>query len=77
MSIGFILLTLLRPVGLPAGAAVTAMTFIPPIHMYKQLRGAYALSRFSALWRTMTLVVFATLAATLFAMLLLLLGVLG
>jgi hypothetical protein len=77
MSVGFIVLTLLRPLGLPSGAAVTAMTFIPPIHIYKQLRGAYNLSRFSALWRTLVLIVFATLAATLFAMLLLLLGVLG
>lgn len=77
MSVGFILLTLLRPLGLPSGWALTAMTFIPPIHIYKQLRGAYQLSRFSALWRTLTLIVCATIAASLFAMLLLLLGVLG
>ena len=77
MSLGFILLTLLRPLGLPGGAALSAMTFIPPIHMYRQLRGAYALSRFSALWRTTALVLFAMIAASLFGMLLLLLGVLG
>ena len=77
MSVGFILLTLLRPLGLPEGVAVNAMVFIPPIHMYRQLRGAYALSRFSALWRTLALIVVASLAASLFAMLLLLLGVLG
>jgi hypothetical protein len=77
MSLGFILLTLLRPLGLPGGWALAAMTFIPPIHMYKQLRGAYELSRPSALWRTAALILLATLAASLFGMMLLLLGVLG
>lgn len=77
MSVGFIILTLLHPLGLPESVAINAMVWIPPIHMYRQLRGAYALSRFSALWRTLALIVFASIAATLFAMLLLLLGVLG
>lgn len=77
MSIGFIALTLLRPLGIGAGTMVTAMTFLPPIHMYRQLRGAYKLSRFSALWRTFMLLIFASIAMTLFLGLLLLLGVLG
>jgi hypothetical protein len=67
----------LIPLSVPFLWLLSAITFIPPIHMYKQLRGAYALSRFSALWRTLALIAFATIAATLFALLLLLLGVLG
>jgi hypothetical protein len=77
MSLGFIALTLLRPFGIGAGITITAITFLPPIHMYRQLRGAYRLSRFSALWRTFMLLMFASIAASLFMGLLLFLGVLG
>ena len=76
MSIGFIALTLLKPLGAPEAIAGTVIAFGPPIHMYRQLRGAYELSRFSALWRTALLVVFAFVAGTLFVMLLLALGAL-
>ncbi|MGW8393862.1 DUF3667 domain-containing protein [Pseudoduganella sp. HUAS MS19] len=34
------------------GLAGSLFAFIPPVHMYLQLRGAYGLSRFGALWRT-------------------------
>jgi hypothetical protein len=77
MSLGVIALSLLRPLGVPGKFALLAMTFIPPIHMYRQLRGAYALSRWSALWRTFVLINFAFMAASLFFTLLLALGVLG
>ncbi|WP_338501334.1 DUF3667 domain-containing protein [Sphingomonas kaistensis] len=77
MSLGFIILTLLRPLGLSGQAALMAMTVIPPIHIYRQLRGAYELTRLSALWRTVAVLFFAMLASGLFGMLLLLLGVLG
>jgi hypothetical protein len=50
---------------------------IPPIHMYRQLRGAYQLSRFSALWRTIFLLIFSAVSMTIFLLLLLALGVLG
>ena len=77
MSLGLIALSLLRPLGLPEWISGLAITFIPPIHMYRQLRGAYRLSRFSAIWRTAALIVFAFVAATLFFVLLLALGALG
>ncbi len=77
MSLALIVLSLLRPLGLPEGLIGVAITFIPPIHMYRQLRGAYALSRWSAIWRTFVLLNFAFIAASLFFMLLLTLGVLG
>lgn len=77
MSLGVIALSFLRLLGVPTVFAALAITFIPPIHMYRQLRGAYALSRWSALWRTFVLLNFAFMAASLFFMGLLALGVLG
>jgi hypothetical protein len=56
--------------GLLVAAGYTAVAsmlfFIPPIHMYRQLKGAYSLSRTSALLRTLALVTFAFIAGTLF-----------
>ena len=50
---------------------------VPPFHMYRQLKGAYHLGRFGALWRTVALTVFAFVAVSLFVVLLVALGVLG
>ena len=50
---------------------------VPPFHMYRQLKGAYQLGRFGALWRTVALTVFAFVAVSLFVVLLVALGVLG
>ena len=47
---------------------------IPPVHMYRQLKGTYALSRGGALWRTALLTMFAFLVITLFAALLIGMG---
>jgi hypothetical protein len=77
MSLAVITLSFLRLLGIPVVFALLAMTFIPPIHMYRQLRGAYELSRWSALWRTFVLINFAFVAASLFFTGLLALGVLG
>ncbi len=51
-----------------AGAAAVAgfLFFVPPFHMYRHLKGAYQLGRFSALARTIALVTFAFIAAGLF-----------
>ena len=53
-----------------AAAGITAVApfllFIPPIHMYRQLRGAYGCGRFGALWRTIVLVVVAVIVLTAF-----------
>jgi hypothetical protein len=77
MSLGVIALSLLRLIGVPEVIAGFAIMFVPPLHIYRQLRGAYALSRWSAIWRTLVLINFAFIAATLFFTLLLALGVLG
>lgn len=77
VSILVILGSLLMLAGVSAGPVwLGAMLFIP-WHMYRQLRGGYELRRFSALWRTAMLLVFATMALSLFASGLLALGVLG
>jgi hypothetical protein len=64
---------LLGTAGLTAVAALLFF-FIPPIHMYRQLKGAYGLSRASALFRTVVLLVFTLIALTLFALVLVALG---
>jgi hypothetical protein len=53
-----------QSVGLASLAAL--LWLIPPFHMYRQLRGAYALGRWGALWRTMLLTMFALLVISLF-----------
>jgi hypothetical protein len=40
--------------------------FLPPFHMYRQLKEAYTLSRASALWRTAALTLFSFMAIGLF-----------
>jgi hypothetical protein len=77
MSLALIALSLLRPIGVGDAFMGLAITLVPPIHIYRQLRGAYRLSRFSALWRTAALLFFAFVAAMLFFLLLVALGVLG
>lgn len=51
------------------------LTFFPPVHMYRHLRQAYQLSRFGAFWRMCFLTVFAMTALTLFAVLIVTLGI--
>jgi hypothetical protein len=77
MSLALIALSLLRPLGVGGTFIGLAIVLVPPIHIYRQLRGAYQLSRPSALWRTAAMIFFAFIAAILFALLLLMLGVLG
>ncbi|WP_435418693.1 DUF3667 domain-containing protein [Parerythrobacter aurantius] len=74
MSLLFIALSVL---GVAFGLqfwAFTALAVVPPIHLYKQLRGTYGLSRFSAFWRLMALSLFIWVIVILFLQALLLLG---
>ena len=50
---------------------------LPPIHIYRQLHHAYGTSRFGAFWRMCALSIFAMTALTLFAALIITLGVAG
>ena len=77
MSMILIAFVLLETLGASDGWLVLALLLIPPVHMYRQLKGAYRLSRWSAFWRTFALINGATLAMSLFTALLLALGVLG
>ena len=42
------------------------VTLVPPVHMFVQLRGTYALGVFSALWRTVALLMMSFTTLTLF-----------
>ena len=77
MSLMLIAFVLLRAAGLGGGLLNLALILVPPIHIYRQLRGAYALSRASAVWRTFALLFFSGVALTLFLALLLAMGVLA
>lgn len=50
--------------GMPSLAGM--LWLLPPIHIYRQLKGAYALGRWGALWRTMLLTIFALMVVVLF-----------
>ncbi len=53
-----------------------AMVFVPPIHLYKQLRGAYGVSRTGALVRLFFLQISIWIVVVLFSLLLLVFGLL-
>jgi len=55
MTLFYVVLVLLGGVGVSTTALLVAGTFVPLIHIYKQLKGAYGLRRFSAIWRTLAL----------------------
>ncbi|MEN5176030.1 DUF3667 domain-containing protein [Brevundimonas diminuta] len=58
-----------------AGAAAgTIAVMIVPAHMFAQLKGAYSLKVFSTLWRTIALLIFCEIAATLFIVSIIYLG---
>lgn len=62
--------------GLGAGTALTplVMLLFPPWHMYRQLKSAYGLSRFGALWRMIALIISAYTSALIFVVMLLAMG---
>ena len=57
--------TLIGVAGL--GAVAGFAMLVPPVHMYRQLRGAYSLGRWGALWRTAALVTAAVAVMLIFA----------
>jgi len=48
--------------------------FVPPFHMFRQLKGAYGLSRWSALFRTTLLLLFSFIVLAMFAAMMVALG---
>ena len=61
-------------VGLVSDSIAGVAFFVPPFHMYRQLRGTYGLGKGGAIWRASLLTIFAFIAISLFASLLVALG---
>ena len=74
MSLLFIVLSIIGLSGPVGNWAFAALILVPPVHLYKQLRHAYGLTRFSALWRLGALSLFLWIVLGLFLQLLLLIG---
>ncbi|MGP1281470.1 MAG: DUF3667 domain-containing protein [Parasphingopyxis sp.] len=77
MSLFAIVLTVLGFAGLGANWIALAAILVPLVHMYKQLRGTYAIGRIGALLRTGVLAMFCFFTALIFFILLLAIGALG
>lgn len=77
MMMFLIVLTLASAFGVSGGIWGTALGIVPPLHLYKQLRYAYNLSRFGAVLRLFLLSIGISIVLTIFSVLLLLLGMLG
>ncbi|RJY09299.1 DUF3667 domain-containing protein [Aurantiacibacter aquimixticola] len=74
VTLMFIVTSALVIIG-PVGAVIAGfLPLVVPVHLYKQLRHAYGLSRFSAFWRLMVLSVFIWIVVILFLQVLLMLG---
>jgi hypothetical protein len=74
MSLLFIVMSILSTI--PGGGNWAFWLFVmaAPLHLYKQLRHAYGLTHFSALWRFVMLLVFINIVIVLFLQALLVLG---
>jgi hypothetical protein len=77
MTLLMVALSLLRPVLGGGELSLLVLAVYPPVHMFRQLKGAYGLRWPSALWRTFALLVFAVIASLIFLLFLLALGLLG
>jgi hypothetical protein len=76
MSLLFILASGALTLGITSGWFWTPMLLAPFVHMYAQLKGTYSLRRFSALWRTAALWTSAIITLSIYAALMIALGVL-
>jgi len=74
MSLLFIVMSILSTI--PDGSDWAFLLFViaAPLHLYKQLRHAYGLTRFSAFWRWCVLLLTTQIVLTLFLQVLLLIG---
>jgi hypothetical protein len=72
-----ILLTLAAAFGVSGAIWGTALGIVPPLHLYKQLRYAYGLSRFGAMLRLFLLSIAVSIVLMIFFALLLMVGMLG
>jgi hypothetical protein len=77
VSLFYVGLWMLGWIGVPSNARFVAGMLVPPVHIYKQLRGTYELRRHSALWRLAALLVFIPMILFLFFVGLMMIGMLG
>ncbi|MET3712074.1 hypothetical protein ABIC65_002786 [Sphingomonas trueperi] len=77
MSLLFIVITLLHAVHVPGNVLGTMAMVVPPVHMCRQLKQAYRIRWWSAILRTGVLLWFITIIASLFLLILALLGIMG
>jgi len=66
MSLGVVSLTLLGRIGIRGGIVTLLAMCVPPVHMYRHLKGTYRLGRFGAFWRTFALLVITSITSSLF-----------
>ena len=76
MMLLLILVSLLGLAGVGSGYIALILIVVPPLHMYKQLRGTYGLSRLGAFVRLFLLLFAALIVLVLFAFLLVVIGAL-
>jgi hypothetical protein len=76
MSLGAVLYTALEFAGMRGPMALLPLLAVPA-HIHLQLRGAYLLGHWSAVWRTVIVLLFAVIAGSLFMLLLLAIGMLS
>jgi ribosomal protein L37E len=77
MMLFAVIVTLLYDLGVSAWIWGTAIGIVPPLHLYKQLRGAYGISRFGAWVRLFLLTIMITFVLTLFGVILVAIGMRG
>jgi hypothetical protein len=76
MMLFLVLLALASAIGISSAIWGTALAFVPPIHLYKQLRHTYKLSRFGAFVRLWLMIFVVIFVLTIFAIVLFIVGVL-
>jgi hypothetical protein len=77
MSLLFVIGSIAVATKVSFGGFWFALILVAPLgHMFTQLKGAYALSRFSAAWRTMALAIGSLFSLSLYALLMIVLGIL-
>jgi Protein of unknown function (DUF3667) len=66
MSLLFTAAALMAMMGVSSGVVAMCVIFVPPVHMFAQLRGTYGLGLFAASWRTIALLCICGTAFVLF-----------
>ena len=77
MSLLAVVATLASQIAALENLAMLALTVVPPLHMYRQMRGAYQLRRGNALLRTIALLFFAQICIMTFGLFLVAMGAFG